>query len=85
MEAPNAHPPGARERSMTKREAERLFQVLDWINEQIENARDEIQWNSGAPRSAADKITDQLGRVSDALGEAGWAIREAYQLPELVD
>jgi hypothetical protein len=71
---------------MTKNEAERLYHVLDWISEQLEDFRDEIQADPKLPAGPAlDKIVDRLGLVCDALGEAGWTVRGAYQLPELMD
>lgn len=70
------------ESAMDKSKAERLFQTIDQLNEQLEDVREEFQWDDNP---AGATIADHLARACEALGPAEWEIRRAYQLPELVD
>jgi hypothetical protein len=67
---------------MKQCDAERLFQRIDRLNEQLEDVRQEFEFDDN-PEAA--KIADHLARASEALGPAEWAIRSAYRLPELAD
>jgi hypothetical protein len=66
---------------MTKSEAEHRFREIDRINEQIEDMRDDFQWDyETTDRSTADMIADHLAQACEALGLVEWAIHTAYQL-----